>query len=55
MWREYLVGWSANIARLNQPCLRSPRWSDPQVRRMFCLYDFWIAVLEALCGSGRFG
>lgn len=30
-------GWSANIARLNQPCLRPPRWSDPQVRRMFCL------------------
>lgn len=42
-------GRSANIARLNQPCLRPPRWSDPQVRRMFCLPGLRIAVLDARC------
>jgi hypothetical protein len=45
------TGWSANIARLNQPCLRPPRWSDPQVRRMFCLPGLWIAVLAARCAE----
>lgn len=44
-----LDGWSANIARSIQPCLRPPRWSDPQVRRMFNLPGPWIAAPDVRC------